>query len=163
MLSFLKETQSLVKPKDFRVHIDIKSIFKNSIFDHWRKTADFSNKMWHIVLRSPTAWEPLFPENRNEWNTYLPPRGYCLCYLAEGNSTGHFIRVCSKTPSNFSVRIIELVNNSSFELKDLLFGELPNILSSGQSNEGNCRNSTHIWSSTHGTSPSIEAKGIRSF
>lgn len=160
-LILLIETQPLIKFRYIRVRMTWIQFFKIWSLVTGRKIACLSHKMWHIVVQSPMASEPLL-QSRSERRTYLPPQGRWLCYLAEGNSARHFVR--KVVLSNTSVH---LVRQNYWIAKQLsIWTEMPNLWGiahypqPGQNNGGACRNNTHIGSRTRGTNPSTEAKGI---
>lgn len=95
-----------------------------------RKIACLSQKMWHMVVQSPHGFQA--PSVKQKWEEHLPtiPWGEdCAAWQKE--TARHCVTKLSfpTLQSTCWGGTIELPNSSPFELKCLISGELPIILS----------------------------------
>lgn len=119
--------------------------------------------MLHIVLRTPCLLSHFSQEAVMSGKLIYHPPGAVTMLHGEVSSAEHILRKCPF--QNFSlISQVELLNymcnNSPFELKYLIFGDLHIILSCGQKSDRDWKHSIFIWSGTGGTRPLVEAKGI---
>lgn len=112
------------------------SIFKNSIFGHWKKNSLFVTENVAPVVQSPMAFEPLL-QSRSERKTYLPPQGPWLCYWQKETMLDTLLEKLSfpTLQSTYWGATIELLNSFPFERKCVIFGELPIIFNLGRTME----------------------------
>ena len=82
MFSFLKESQRLIKFKDFRIRLT------------WILFLKTPSLVTENVVRGGKELRgvPATSSGKQSWRTYLPAQGFWLCCWADMNSTGHSIR-----------------------------------------------------------------------
>lgn len=137
------------------------SIFKNSIFGHWKKNSLFvTENVAHSGTEPPWLLSHFCKAEVRGTLTYHPRGEDCATWQKE--TARHFVNkvVLSNTPVHLRRWNYWIAEQLS------IWTEMPNLWriahypQSGQNNGGACRNSPHIWSRTCGTNPSPEAKGI---